>query len=81
MKSIPIKTLRPKRLQLNQKMAKINIEKSTTMVRKTWFVMKFSFIQPKLSEGALEMCSNAWPPLGVLYCAALFPLSQPLLPR
>lgn len=33
--------------------------------------MKFSFIQPRLSEGALEMCSNAWPPLGILYCAAL----------
>lgn len=31
--------------------------------------MKFSFIQPKLSEGALEMCPNAWPPLGILYCA------------
>ncbi|MGB9135249.1 MAG: radical SAM protein [Candidatus Bathyarchaeia archaeon] len=33
--------------------------------------MKFSFIQPKLSEGALEMCSNAWPPLGILYCATV----------
>jgi len=33
--------------------------------------VKFSFIQPKLSEGALEMCSNAWPPLGILYCATV----------
>ena len=33
--------------------------------------MKFSFIQPRLSEGALEMCSNAWPPLGILYCATV----------
>lgn len=33
--------------------------------------MKFSFIQPKLSEGALDMCSNAWPPLGILYCATV----------
>jgi len=33
--------------------------------------MKFSFIQPKLSEDALEMCSNAWPPLGILYCATV----------
>ena len=31
--------------------------------------MKFSFIQPKLSEDAVDMCSNAWPPLGILYCA------------
>jgi anaerobic magnesium-protoporphyrin IX monomethyl ester cyclase len=34
-------------------------------------LVKFSFIQPKLSEGALEMCSNAWPPLGILYCATV----------
>ncbi|UCE96369.1 MAG: radical SAM protein [Candidatus Bathyarchaeota archaeon] len=33
--------------------------------------MKFSFIQPGLSEGALEMCPNAWPPLGLLYCATV----------
>ncbi len=33
--------------------------------------MKFSFIQPKLSEGVLEMCANAWPPLGILYCATV----------
>lgn len=33
--------------------------------------LKFSFIQPKLSEGALEMCSSAWPPLGILYCATV----------
>jgi anaerobic magnesium-protoporphyrin IX monomethyl ester cyclase len=33
--------------------------------------VKFSFIQPKLSEGALEMCPNAWPPLGILYCATV----------
>lgn len=33
--------------------------------------MKISFIQPKLSEGALDMCSNAWPPLGILYCATV----------
>jgi anaerobic magnesium-protoporphyrin IX monomethyl ester cyclase len=34
-------------------------------------LLKFSFIQPKLSEGTLEMCSNAWPPLGILYCATV----------
>jgi anaerobic magnesium-protoporphyrin IX monomethyl ester cyclase len=33
--------------------------------------VKFSFIQPRLSEGALDMCSNAWPPLGILYCATV----------
>ncbi len=33
--------------------------------------MRISFIQPKLSEGALDMCSNAWPPLGILYCATV----------
>jgi len=33
--------------------------------------VKFCFVQPKLSEGALEMCSNAWPPLGILYCATV----------
>ena len=33
--------------------------------------MKFSFIQPKLSEGVLDMCSDAWPPLGILYCATI----------
>ncbi len=33
--------------------------------------MKFSFIQPKLSEGSLDMCSSAWPPLGILYCATV----------
>ncbi len=32
---------------------------------------KFSFIQPKLSEGALAMCPDAWPPLGILYCATV----------
>ncbi|UCD95958.1 MAG: radical SAM protein [Candidatus Bathyarchaeota archaeon] len=33
--------------------------------------LKVSFIQPKLSEGLLDMCSNAWPPLGILYCATM----------
>jgi len=41
----------------------------TDIVRK--MVMKFSFIQPKLSEGSLDMCSSAWPPLGILYCATI----------
>jgi anaerobic magnesium-protoporphyrin IX monomethyl ester cyclase len=33
--------------------------------------LKVSFIQPKLSKGLLDMCSNAWPPLGILYCATM----------
>jgi radical SAM superfamily enzyme YgiQ (UPF0313 family) len=34
-------------------------------------MVKFSFVQPRLSESALEMCSSAWPPLGILYCATV----------
>lgn len=41
------------------------------MVKERTITVKFSFIQPRLSEGALDMCSNAWPPLGILYCATV----------
>jgi len=33
--------------------------------------MKFSFINPSQSPGGLEMCTKAWPPLGMLYCAGV----------
>lgn len=31
--------------------------------------MKFSFINPSQAHGGLDMCTKAWPPLGMLYCA------------
>ena len=33
--------------------------------------MKFSFINPSQTPGDLDMCSRAWPPLGVLYIAGV----------
>jgi anaerobic magnesium-protoporphyrin IX monomethyl ester cyclase len=33
--------------------------------------MKFSFINPSQAPGGLEMCTKAWPPLGLLYCAGV----------
>ncbi|MGQ9530427.1 MAG: B12-binding domain-containing radical SAM protein [Candidatus Bathycorpusculaceae bacterium] len=33
--------------------------------------MKFSFINPGQSPGGLEMCTKAWPPLGMLYIAGV----------
>jgi len=33
--------------------------------------MKFSFINPSQSLGGLDMCTKAWPPLGMLYCAGV----------
>lgn len=33
--------------------------------------MKFSFINPSQALGGLEMCTKAWPPLGMLYCAGV----------
>ena len=33
--------------------------------------MKFSFINPSQSLGGLDMCTTAWPPLGMLYCAVV----------
>lgn len=33
--------------------------------------MKFSFINPSQTPGGLEMCTKAWPPLGLLYCAGV----------
>ncbi|UCH32690.1 MAG: radical SAM protein [Candidatus Bathyarchaeota archaeon] len=52
-------------------MLKTHILKKIKMIEKRVIGVKFSFIQPKLSEGALEMCSNAWPPLGILYCSTV----------
>jgi len=33
--------------------------------------MKFSFINPSQTPGNLDMCSKAWPPLGMLYIAGV----------
>jgi anaerobic magnesium-protoporphyrin IX monomethyl ester cyclase len=33
--------------------------------------MKFSFINPSQATGDLDMCSRAWPPLGILYIAGV----------
>ena len=44
---------------------------TTTQGVEKWSPLKISFIQPKLSEGLLDMCSNAWPPLGILYCGTV----------
>lgn len=33
--------------------------------------MKFSFVNPSQSPGSLEMCTKAWPPLGMLYIAGV----------
>jgi radical SAM superfamily enzyme YgiQ (UPF0313 family) len=33
--------------------------------------MKFSFINPSQTPGDLDMCSKAWPPLGMLYIAGV----------
>jgi len=33
--------------------------------------MKFSFINPSPSLEVLNMCTAAWPPLGILYCASV----------
>ena len=33
--------------------------------------MKFSFINPSQSSGGLDMCTKAWPPLGMLYIAGV----------
>ncbi|MCK4952477.1 radical SAM protein [Candidatus Bathyarchaeota archaeon] len=33
--------------------------------------MKFSFINPSLPQEVLNMCTTAWPPLGILYCAGV----------
>jgi radical SAM superfamily enzyme YgiQ (UPF0313 family) len=33
--------------------------------------MKFSFINPSQTPGGLDMCTKAWPPLGMLYCAGV----------
>jgi len=33
--------------------------------------MKFSFINPSQTPGDLDMCSRAWPPLGMLYIAGV----------
>jgi anaerobic magnesium-protoporphyrin IX monomethyl ester cyclase len=34
-------------------------------------IMKFSFISPSLMPGETDMCTAAWPPLGMLYIAGI----------